>query len=1164
MKSRKQNNIINNDNALKSRSIVEENFENYLFDFDGIFERLIKEKKSKTKKINEYYCNLLFNFWQTKPLNKMELIQMLYFFNTNNKDKDYKLYLFNEFLYNLNSLIGNELLELNVYHFIEFLLEIGKFYYEENNYFYSYFHLYNKLYKDIPNIIHLRSKVKQEMFELNNKYRNKFEKMKIGELKEILSKLKNIKRNNINSDTTKYAFSINNSWIDRAINFIENIYNCEGYESENSLNESFSLQKIYNYYFHFNNNNKECPYPGPIDNYEISSFKDIWKDPIKEDENFIMKNDIIFRNNYSLVYEDDWNILKKLFGATNELKRQINNLDLIQINVIILDKRIIKSKNFSLMKPKYIQTNRNISIREFKEKIIRCANYMLNSYEIDNDQSDNEENFKDIDERNTDDEDIIMTDETNIKNGRITDINDEINNINIYKNENNSNFNQKKEEIYFYLMEDNKILLIEIMTAFINELHKYETLDINEISLQNEEPLEKLYKYLCNTKQALLIEIKRKNSDSFLTEIKPINIDIYQCSTCKKHESISNRYICKKCNAFFFCSKECCTSLENNGHIKLHEYIEILKIKNINDSICYNRNTFNLVGLMNLGNTCFINSTLQCLFHTYDLSQYFLQKLYVKDINYHNKQGYNGKIAESFADLLFETGTTRYDKINPIQFLKTFFTYNKSLNLRHQQDAQEFLSILLDCLHEDLNRITNKSYFLLEEQKDNESDFDASNRFWDLFKKRENSIIVDLFYGQFKSKIICPTCCKSSITYEPFIFLGLPIPQYRNQKIIKFYFDNKWEFFGFDIKNNSSLKDIRKKAVEHMKMCGYGIYETNDTLEKIIEFVQIDENNIIKNIFNDDNELLTKIVVDVSKEIIVYEKSINLEYFNIYLYPIKRDDYDISSYPISFSVNIDLTLKEIIEKNTSKISKLYLNLNQNEIQIGILHKKQDNWLYYFSNNFNKEFCLFCKSDEDNYCLINDNIKIGHIYKKLKLNPSSLSLLFVIGNNKKKLINRAMQIPNYDEFYFLNDCLKLFCEEELLSNDNMWYCNRCQKHKQAKKQIRLFKLPNYLIIQLKKFKNTSGIFYSSNHKNDIFIKYPINNLDLSNYLEDRVGNKHKYDLYAVINHHGEISEGHYTAICKINENWILFNDSRLSKIDSPINKDAYLLFYRKND
>ena len=163
-----------------------------------------------------------------------------------------------------------------------------------------------------------------------------------------------------------------------------------------------------------------------------------------------------------------------------------------------------------------------------------------------------------------------------------------------------------------------------------------------------------------------------------------------------------------------------------------------------------------------------------------------------------------------------------------------------------------------------------------------------------------------------------------------------------------------------------------------MKMCGYGINETNSTLEKMIEFVQIDKNNIIKSIFNDKD--LFSIKVDESKEFILYEKKIDKEYFNIYLYPIKRDDYDATSYPISFSVNSELTLKEIIEKNKIKISNLYLNLNENEIQIGILHKKKDSFIYYFSIN---------------YCLLNDYVKIGHIYKKLKFNPTILPLLFSI-------------------------------------------------------------------------------------------------------------------------------------------------------------------------
>ena len=53
-------------------------------------------------------------------------------------------------------------------------------------------------------------------------------------------------------------------------------------------------------------------------------------------------------------------------------------------------------------------------------------------------------------------------------------------------------------------------------------------------------------------------------------------------------------------------------------------------------------------------------------------------------------------------------------------------------------------------------------------------------------------------------------------------------------------------------------------------------------------------------------------------------------------------------------------------------------------------------------------------------------------------------------------------------FFLSDCLKLFSEDEILNLDNMWYCNSCKKHRLARKQIRLFKLPIYLIIQLKKF------------------------------------------------------------------------------------------------
>ena len=98
--------------------------------------------------------------------------------------------------------------------------------------------------------------------------------------------------------------------------------------------------------------------------------------------------------------------------------------------------------------------------------------------------------------------------------------------------------------------------------------------------------------------------------------------------------------------------------------------------------------------------------------------------------------------------------------------------------------------------------------------------------------------------------------------------------------------------------------------------------------------------------------------------------------------------------------------------------------------------------------------------------------------------------------------------------------------------------------------------------MKKFKSNYNLFFTTNEKKEIYIKYPINNLDLSDYIEDIEGKKEKYDLYGVIQHHGQITQGHYTSICKINDKWYFFNDSNYKLINNPVTKDAYLLFYKK--
>ena len=84
---------------------------------------------------------------------------------------------------------------------------------------------------------------------------------------------------------------------------------------------------------------------------------------------------------------------------------------------------------------------------------------------------------------------------------------------------------------------------------------------------------------------------------------------------------------------------------------------------------------------------------------------------------------------------------------------------------------------MLDGLHEDMNKILNKPQ-VEDINLDKETDSEAGAKFWSNYKKRNNSKIVDLAAGQFKSTLICPKCRKVSMTFDPFLSISLPIPNF--------------------------------------------------------------------------------------------------------------------------------------------------------------------------------------------------------------------------------------------------------------------------------------------------------------------------------------------------------------------------------------------------
>ena len=122
-------------------------------------------------------------------------------------------------------------------------------------------------------------------------------------------------------------------------------------------------------------------------------------------------------------------------------------------------------------------------------------------------------------------------------------------------------------------------------------------------------------------------------------------------------------------------------------------------------------------GLVNIGNTCFMNSALQCLSNCYELTKYFLLDYYINDINPDNKLGTGGQVATIYRKLLEDLWNSEEEYINPSYFKKIFVHFVHKFSGYAQQDSNEFLIYLLDKIHEDLNTITVKPYIEMEEKK---------------------------------------------------------------------------------------------------------------------------------------------------------------------------------------------------------------------------------------------------------------------------------------------------------------------------------------------------------------------------------------------------------------------------------------------------------------
>jgi len=157
---------------------------------------------------------------------------------------------------------------------------------------------------------------------------------------------------------------------------------------------------------------------------------------------------------------------------------------------------------------------------------------------------------------------------------------------------------------------------------------------------------------------------------------------------------------------------------------------------------------------------------------------------------------------------------------------------------------------------------------------------------------------------------------------------------------------------------------------------------------------------------------------------------------------------------------------------------------------------------------------------------------------------------------------------------LQQCLQHFLKPEQLDEGNAWFCPKCKEDQQAFKSIEIRRLPDVLILFLKRFEHSTR----SRNKLQTLIDFPLSNLDMYEHLAEDIREAGEasfstlYDLYAVTNHFGSLGFGHYTAYCateldasQASHGWCEFDDSRVVKglKESDIcTSAAYVLYYRR--
>ncbi|KAJ8559702.1 hypothetical protein K7X08_003760 [Anisodus acutangulus] len=603
--------------------------------------------------------------------------------------------------------------------------------------------------------------------------------------------------------------------------------------------------------------------------------------------------------------------------------------------------------------------------------------------------------------------------------------------------------------------------------------------------------------------------------------------------------------------------------------------------------------TLGLTGLQNLGNTCFMNSALQCLAHTPKLVDYFLGD-YKREINNDNPLGMNGEIASAFGDLLKKLWAPGASPVAPRTFKLKLAHFAPQFSGFNQHDSQEVLAFLLDGLHEDLNRVKNKPYVEAKDG-DDRPDEEIADEYWDYHLARNDSIIVDVCQGQYRSTLVCSVCKKVSIMFDPFMYLSLPLPSTSTRSmtltVMKSGSDIQISSFTITVPKDGRLEDLIRALSTACSL------EADETLlvaevynNRIIRYLEDGSDSL--SLIRDGDRLVAYRLHKATEEaplVVITHQQIDEHYtygkltsnwkaFGIPLAAHCRvlKGSDIRSFYLQLLTPFLVQNKAQADEHNSDRSSTEVCT---DMEVSTDMEPGDTRVNGFSESIADENTAEHLDMEFHFYLSDDKatVKCSEIVINEPLQSTEIpGRLNVLVNWSPKMLEQYntslfSSLPEVfksgffgkrpQESVSLYKCLEAFLKEEPLGPEDLWFCPGCKQHRQATKKLDLWRLPEILVIHLKRFSYSRFL----KNKLETYVDFPTHDLDLSSYMAFKDGkSSYRYMLYAISNHYGSMGGGHYTAFVHQGaDRWYDFDDSHVSPISQEKIKTsaAYVLFYR---